>query len=172
MDITCWADASCRHDTCRARTRWETRMANRRTTKIGYAGAHDRVRKLRGRAADHLCQWCGKDAAYWAYDGRDKNEFRDQRGRYSLDVRRYVPMCIPCHGRFDAGRGLAPNAYLSPARAAATQRRTPRKLSPDPCTAPECTRTVGAGAQGLCMGHYVRLRRTGEVGGPLRQYGQ
>ena len=44
-------------------------------------------------------------AAQWAYDGTDPDELTEKGLAYSLDVMRYVPMCVPCHTAFD-GRGV------------------------------------------------------------------
>jgi hypothetical protein len=41
-------------------------------------------------------------AAEWAYDHRDPGEMDSTKGPYSLDHRRYQPMCKPCHRQFDA----------------------------------------------------------------------
>lgn len=77
---------------------------------IGYTGAHDRVRSVRGRAAQYVCAVGGCEAAAtdWAYDGLDPNA---KRGRdhgteltYSTDPSHYLPMCRTHHIRFDAPR--------------------------------------------------------------------
>lgn len=68
----------------------------------GYHAAHYRIYNLRGRADDYLCQHCGETALEWAYT----NDCPDERvspesWRYSLDPARYMPLCKPCHVRFD-----------------------------------------------------------------------
>lgn len=64
---------------------------------------HQRVKRLRGRAADHQCTHCQSAADQWAYDNEDPNEIRNAKGqRYSLDPARYLPLCTPCHAKFDA----------------------------------------------------------------------
>lgn len=68
-----------------------------------YSAIHNRLRRYRGAAADHECGHCGKAAEDWAYDRTDPNELVDQDTGfpYSTDVRRYLPLCKPCHYRFD-----------------------------------------------------------------------
>lgn len=72
-----------------------------------YSAVHERLRKSRGRAAEHVCE-CGQPARQWAYDGSDPNELSDtDHGRpvtYSADLSRYVPMCVSCHRRLDSRR--------------------------------------------------------------------
>lgn len=86
------------------------RTAPRRSTKgrlrrawkpeVTYIGAHARVRRVRGRAAERLCS-CGSPARDWAYLHNDPNE-RTEAGRlYSQDPFRYEAMCRPCHRTFD-----------------------------------------------------------------------
>lgn len=66
---------------------------------------HKRLRRQRGRAAEHACVDCGQPAREWSYDGRDPNELvsihRGVRLRYSLDLSRYEPRCVPCHRAYD-----------------------------------------------------------------------
>lgn len=72
---------------------------------VGYIRAHQRVRRAKGRAHEHLCRECGGPATEWAYTNDDPAELVDDQGRrYSLDPDRYVPMCYPCHRRLDAAR--------------------------------------------------------------------
>lgn len=70
-----------------------------------YSAAHQRVRKLRGRASDAPCVDCGAAAAQWSYDRNDPNEKSGEyQGRptvYSTDADHYSPRCVPCHKRFD-----------------------------------------------------------------------
>ena len=73
--------------------------------EIGYEGAHIRVRKTRGRAADHQCRRCPNQAAEWAYDHQDPNErveeYRGHTLAFSVNPQRYMPLCISCHRTFD-----------------------------------------------------------------------
>lgn len=74
-----------------------------------YVGAHNRVRTKRGPAAGYPCSHCPSQAAEWAYDHADPNEKLGpvkSRGRdlalpYSEDPAHYMPLCKPCHTRFD-----------------------------------------------------------------------
>lgn len=82
---------------------------------VGYTGAHNRVRKARGRASTHACVDCGRQAEHWSYDHADPNEMttidRGMAFEYSLDVTHYEPRCVSCHKAFD----LAHIATKSPA---------------------------------------------------------
>jgi hypothetical protein len=48
---------------------------------------------------------CGRPASDWAYDHSDPDELvttvRGALCRYSLDSDKYLPLCRPCHRRFD-----------------------------------------------------------------------
>jgi hypothetical protein len=73
------------------------------TRSIGYVGAHQRVYRAHGSAAEHSCA-CGAQAKYWAYnhESPDPNELVSPEGqRYSGEPSYYLPMCAPCHARFD-----------------------------------------------------------------------
>lgn len=84
------------------------KRAKNGSDEISYSGAHNRVRKERGKASDYNCA-CGNIAQHWAYDGSDKNQ---KYGRcrpgaqtwafYSLDPWKYAPMCHKCHNAKDA----------------------------------------------------------------------
>lgn len=82
----------------------------KRSEVVTYEGAHQRVRKVRGRAVDQPCAHCAERAAQWAYDHADPEAITglDRNGRgvvnlmaYSLDPDHYIPLCQPCHVRFD-----------------------------------------------------------------------
>ncbi|ANC30842.1 hypothetical protein [Isoptericola dokdonensis] len=72
-----------------------------------YEAVHRRLRASLGRAADHVCATCGEQAAEWAYDHGDPEEFEGTSGGrrgavvYSIDPERYRPLCLPCHRRED-----------------------------------------------------------------------
>ena len=74
------------------------------TGRITYDGAHRRVYRAKGKASSYTCR-CGKQAAEWAYDHGDPDEWTAERafmGRvltvaYSGDPSHYVPMCRRCH---------------------------------------------------------------------------
>jgi len=69
---------------------------------VGYAGAHTRVRSIRGAVTTYTCDHCGGQAKHWAYDHLDPREKLDSRGiPYSTDPDHYLAMCVPCHKRFD-----------------------------------------------------------------------
>lgn len=71
---------------------------------LTYAGAHRRVYRDRGPAAERECA-CGSTAYSWAYDHEDENELVTPAGRtYSANPAHYVAMCNPCHKRFDLAR--------------------------------------------------------------------
>lgn len=72
---------------------------------VSYSGAHLRVKARRGSASAHLCAHCAAPASDWAYDHADAGEkLGDNHGRmcpYSPDPAHYLPLCGPCHKRFD-----------------------------------------------------------------------
>lgn len=78
---------------------------------VGYAGAHYRVKSVKGRAKDHRCAECGTWAEEWAYIGGDPEELAELRRpkgvprviAYSVHPEYYRPLCKPCHARVDAG---------------------------------------------------------------------
>lgn len=74
----------------------------------GYSVAHARVRKARGKASDHLCVDCGKQANEWSYVGGAPNERVDSYGGkmlpYTTNPAYYVARCHSCHVRFDKRR--------------------------------------------------------------------
>lgn len=52
---------------------------------------------------------CTAPAAVWAYDGADPAVLVDvRRGRYSLDLDRYRPLCRSCHCRTARAGEAAP----------------------------------------------------------------
>ena len=68
-----------------------------------YQAMHQRVRKARGNAAQHICVDCGAPALHWSYDRNDPDERTDVEGPYSVKIEHYEPRCVPCHKRFDLG---------------------------------------------------------------------
>lgn len=95
---TCMA---CRDFTGERNPKW-------RGDAVEYAAVHNRIVAARGKASRRPCDICGKPAEEWAYDRGDPNEVRNHIGRddgpFSLDPARYMPLCVPCHRRFDLGR--------------------------------------------------------------------
>lgn len=73
-----------------------------------YLSIHKQIYRRRGPARDYVCG-CGAQAKQWAYDHTDPDEvvgpmrIRDKiyMLTYSTDHSRYIPMCVPCHARFD-----------------------------------------------------------------------
>ena len=83
------------------------------------------------------CAHCGAQAQQWAYDHSDPDELRTPEGvRYSVDPRRYIPLCQPCHVRFDRPSG--------------------------PCSVDGCGKPQKA--HGWCNTHYRRWQRHGDSG--------
>jgi hypothetical protein len=74
-----------------------------------YFSVHDRHRDTLGPARDQLCRHCGRPASHWAYDHADPDEKRDRKTGliYSTDPAHYIPLCVPCHSRFDRQAGTA-----------------------------------------------------------------
>ena len=74
-------------------------------SQVTYAGAHRRVYRARGSAADRQCR-CGAPAYHWSYKGGASDEQIDPRGRaYSGDPEMYEPLCVPCHKAADLAAG-------------------------------------------------------------------
>ena len=85
------------------------RATHRRSDDIGYATAHDRVRRDRGRIASHSCVDCGGRAQHWSYDHEDPDQMFAMNisanpVAYSNKPEHYEPRCVSCHKRFDLGR--------------------------------------------------------------------
>lgn len=74
-------------------------MASSATSR--YLTWHRAIESVRGLARHHACEWCGRDAAHWAYDWTDPNEFAEDGRVWSEDTRHYVAMCSSDHKRFD-----------------------------------------------------------------------
>lgn len=69
-----------------------------------YIHAHERIRKVRGKASAQKCVHCSEQASDWAYNHRapDPLEITDDAGLvYSNDPSFYLPMCRKCHRQFD-----------------------------------------------------------------------
>ena len=141
----------------------------------GYAGAHHRVYRARGRAKDQICVSCGKPARHWAWiHDTDPG-----------DPQNYQPMCASCHHAYDeiAAQGMATKGAegRSATVALAASRRTPEERhaiamkrsatmrrnaevaagvapgSPLICNKEGCDRPRQT--KGLCNGHYQQERR-------------
>jgi hypothetical protein len=92
-----------------------------RADVVGYLGAHDRLRRDRGRAKEHQCVDCGDQAEQWSYDHADPDELSGTQGTkgttpypYSLKPEHYDPRCKSCHVAFDWKH--APNRPKTPER--------------------------------------------------------
>lgn len=71
---------------------------------VGYTNAHARTRRRRGNAQGHTCAHCGNPAEQWAFqrDGARVVLTDSKTGfPYSPDPADYIPLCLPCHWRFD-----------------------------------------------------------------------
>ncbi|MEV4492713.1 hypothetical protein AB0K04_21670 [Micromonospora coxensis] len=94
----------------------------RRVELLTYDGAHNRVKALKGSASLYLCR-CGKQAEQWAYSHADYDERamikgREARKPYSINPDHYVPLCRPCHTRFDNAHRRLPIEGVSLAHVA------------------------------------------------------
>lgn len=79
------------------------------THSTTYRAVHKRVQRAKGHASNHPCAHCTSTAEEWAYDHTDPAPLVGTTGRgisaeYSTDLARYLPLCKPCHSRFDARR--------------------------------------------------------------------
>lgn len=70
---------------------------------VSYIGAHNRVTREHGKAAEWKCACsCGRQANDWAYLGTDPAAKVDEAGRlYSAGPEHYAPLAKPCHRGFD-----------------------------------------------------------------------
>lgn len=69
---------------------------------VGYFGVHQRLSNIRGLAKENPCYFCGQEAKHWSYTYQDPNEKSDKEfGLFSIDLRYYVPLCVPCHRKYD-----------------------------------------------------------------------
>jgi hypothetical protein len=75
--------------------------AHRKHDTVGYAGAHDRVEAVRGRAKNHPCVDCDRPAHDWSYNHNDPDEQVSEYGPFSSDPGYYEPRCRRCHRIFD-----------------------------------------------------------------------
>lgn len=73
---------------------------------IGYDGAHERVKSVKGSASLHRCVDCGERADEWSYNGSCERERRDELSgcAYSPSPDRYSPRCRSCHTSLDRTR--------------------------------------------------------------------
>lgn len=76
---------------------------------VGYAAAHDRVRRAHGSPSSHDCIDCGRPAEHWSYNHDDPDELyasglSAKKIPYSLHLDSYSARCVACHKRFDIGR--------------------------------------------------------------------
>ncbi len=80
--------------------------------EISYGTAHVRVREARGRACDHECIDCGRQAEQWSYRGDSAHELQGWNQpraphswmTYGPHPEDYDPRCRLCHGAFDSER--------------------------------------------------------------------
>ena len=76
---------------------------------ISYHGAHDRVRRAKGKASAHKCVDCGLKAREWSYTHVDPDELtgsvtsggRTYTTTYSANPDFHVPRCNRCHQHVD-----------------------------------------------------------------------
>lgn len=70
---------------------------------MGYMSAHNRVRRINGKAVEYRCEHCDMPALEWALDHGMPNLVTesDRFGRYSNNPDDYIPLCKPCHNNFD-----------------------------------------------------------------------
>lgn len=68
---------------------------------VQYQGALYRLRRARGKAADHPCRDCPAPGFRWVLTANEQHEdvrVEERTGRaFSLNVDLYVPLCARCH---------------------------------------------------------------------------
>jgi hypothetical protein len=74
--------------------------------RVGYAGVHYRIRIERGPAREYDCLHCEGPAREWALN-HDTPAERLRSGTegetFSLNTADYLPLCTPCHRKYDLG---------------------------------------------------------------------
>lgn len=70
----------------------------------GYLAVHKRLHRWRGPADQFKCEQCGEQARDWSYDHTDPDQRYESGKPYSIDLTRYVPLCISCHRILDKQR--------------------------------------------------------------------
>ena len=71
--------------------------------KPSYDAIHLRIRKTYGKASEHKCIDCHKQAKHWSYSGPNYNTLMP----YSDNLDDYRPRCVPCHSIHDKKKGSA-----------------------------------------------------------------
>lgn len=66
--------------------------SNHKDDAIGYFAVHTRLTKQRGKASEHTCVDCSKQALHWSYKGREG---------FSTNLADYEPRCASCHQEYD-----------------------------------------------------------------------
>ena len=87
---------------------------NWRGDGVQYSAVHRRLRSERGRAREHACCSCGKQAQAWAYQHNSETEQICPKVSlpYTTDLSCYEPMCLPCHAQLDGRHGWPHPAYF------------------------------------------------------------
>lgn len=90
---------------------------------IGYAGAHYRVIRTKGKAQNFPCVDCGGSAKDWSLnvdaDIRVDTTTVNAGQWYSMDVDDYAARCRLCHFSYDIKHGLMRNPMGRPKKVAA-----------------------------------------------------
>lgn len=80
------------------------------TARITYRQVHYALVRDWGAAGEFDCD-CGEPAHEWAYLGGDPDELLEDGLAYSLDPKRYKPMCRSCHRRLDRRQPTCANGH-------------------------------------------------------------
>ena len=80
---------------------------------LGYDGAHERVKSVKGKASDHECQDCYFPACDWSYIGGCPSEKVDPENgcAYSPNPEMYEPRCRSCHWAYDCRARTSDGRY-------------------------------------------------------------
>jgi hypothetical protein len=81
----------------------------------GYNHVHARLRRERGKAADHMCaEGCGKPARQWSYDGYCPGEqfgsATNNSKPWCPHLEDYQPRCLTCHRMWDVDQDYVAQA--------------------------------------------------------------
>lgn len=92
-----------------SRETWNTRSmrgVGLGMTYPAYRTVHTWLSNTYGKATEHTCVDCGKQAGQWSYNGSSDREIRSPTGMpYSPDLTAYSPRCVRCHKRHDGHTG-------------------------------------------------------------------
>lgn len=58
---------------------------------VGYNGVHSWIKRQKGKASNHICEFCGKQAQHWA----------NVDHKYHRNLDDFISLCAKCHRKYD-----------------------------------------------------------------------